>query len=227
MNLVEHYDGLYKEAIQKIRTDDYQTDDLIDACDDDRRGITLVIRPQLQVRNNIQNFLADLKAIEPGQYYYPNSDIHITLMSVISCYNGFDLSQISIPEYVEIIKKSLIHGKPVSIEFKGITASPSCIMVQGFMSNDILNDIRDQLRINFRNSGLQQTIDQRYSIQTAHATVIRFRKQFRRKENFLKALEKYRNFDFGQFNVNNIELVHNDWYQRKDNLKRIYKFSLE
>jgi len=227
MNLIEHYDGLYNDAIQKIRTDDYQTDDLIDACDDDRRGITLVIRPQLQVRNNIQNFLADLKAIEPGQYYYPNSDIHITLMSVISCYNGFDLSQISIPEYVEVIRKSLIHGKPVSIEFKGITASPSCIMVQGFMSNDILNDIRDQLRINFRNSGLQQTIDQRYSIKTAHATVIRFRKQFRRKENFLKALENYRNFDFGQFSVNNIELVYNDWYQRKDNLKKIYKFSLE
>jgi 2'-5' RNA ligase len=227
MNLVEHYDKLYKESIQKIRSDVYQVDNLIDASDDDRRGITLVIRPEPEVKNNIQTVLADLKAIEPEQYYYPDSDIHITLMSVISCYNGFDLSQIAIPDYVEVINKSLIHEKPVNIEFKGITASPSCIMVQGFMNNNMLNDIRDQLRINYKSSGLQQTIDERYSIKTAHATVVRFRKRFTRKDDFIKTLESYRNFDFGQFTVNNVELVFNDWYQRKENVKTLYKFNLE
>ena len=43
MNLVEHYDKLYKEAILEITSDKYQTDDLIDATGDNRRGITLVI----------------------------------------------------------------------------------------------------------------------------------------------------------------------------------------
>lgn len=227
MNLIEHYNKLYEDSIQKIKSDMYQVDNLVDASDDDRRGITLVIRPDMEIKNNIQSFLADLKDIEPEQYYYPNSDIHITLMSVISCYKGFGLSQISISDYVEVIKESLIKGKSVNIEFKGITASPSCIMVQGFMNNEILNDIRDQLRVNYKSSGLIQTIDQRYSIRTAHATVIRFRKEFSQKENFLNALESYRNHDFGQFSVKQIELVYNDWYQREENSIRLYRFNLE
>ena len=227
MDLIEHYNKLYKESIQKIRSDEYQTDVLMDASDDNRRGITLVIRPDLSVKDKIQTFLTDLKVIEPEQYYYPNTDMHITLMAVISCNEGFGLSQISIPDYIEVIQKSLVNQKPVTIDFKGITASSSCIMVQGFMRDDILNDIRDQLRINFRNSGLQQTIDARYSIQTAHATVVRFRKRFTRKDDFIKVLERYRNFEFGKFTVNNVELVYNDWYQKNENVKTLSRFKLK
>ena len=65
MNLVEHYDNLYRASVQKILADEYQTDDLIDSPDDKRRGITLIIRSDLQVRNRIQKFIDDLKSIEP------------------------------------------------------------------------------------------------------------------------------------------------------------------
>ena len=226
MNLRKHYDNLYKEAIQKIGSDNYQTDDLIDSEYDARFGITLLIRPDIFVCDRIQSFLTELKNIEPYQYYYPSSDIHVTLMSIISCHEGFDLSHVSIMDYVEVVKKSIIGCKNIDVEFKGITASPSCIMIQGFLNGDTLNNIRNNLRINFKNSSLQQTIDERYTIQTAHLTVVRFKKLFSRKTDFLKLIEKYRNYDFGVSTIDTLDLVYNDWYQRNANQKELYRFSL-
>lgn len=226
MNLVEHYDKLYQDSIQKITSKNCETDQLIDSHADQRFGITLLIRPNNQVKNKIQEFLNYLKAAEPGQYYYRDSDIHVTVMSIISCYTGFDLAQISLPDYIELIKKSMLALQKFEIKFKGVTASPSSIMIQGFLNNNTLTNFRDSLRVNFKNSGLEQTIDKRYSIQTAHATVVRFRQELTRKEEFITILNYYRNFDFGILPVDSLELVYNDWYQRKEQVKQLYRFDI-
>lgn len=92
------------------------------------------------------------------------------------------------------------------------------------MNNNCLNEIRDNLRAAFKNSSLEQSLDKRYSIQTAHSTVVRFKNKFEEKDSFLKIIEKYKNFDFGTFNVNNFELVSNDWYQRDEFVRKLYDF---
>jgi 2'-5' RNA ligase len=216
MNLKEHYNLLYKEGIDKIVSDTYKID---------RFGLTIVIRPSAAVKNNIQQFLDELKKIEPNQYYYPSSDIHITVMSIISCYEGFEIDTIDLSKYINLIQKCLI-TENINIQFKGLTASDSCIMVQGFMNNNYLNEIRDNLRVAFKNSNLEQSLDKRYSIQTAHSTVVRFKKQFEKKESFLEIIEKYKNFDFGSFNMNKFELVSNDWYQREEFVRKLYDFEI-
>lgn len=226
MNLIEHYNILYKESIEKIRSDTYQIDNLIDSKSDSRFGITLIIRPDNEVKNEIQAFLNELKSIEPDQYYYPDSDIHITLLSIISCQERFELSQISILDYIELIKKSIFSQKSFKIEFKGITASPSCIMIQGFLGDDTLNDIRNNLRTNFKNSNLKQTIDNRYPILTAHSTVVRFRKLLTQKNEFINVLENYRDHKFGTSTINMLEFVCNDWYQRKEFEKVLYRLNI-
>ncbi|RBQ08762.1 2'-5' RNA ligase family protein [Pedobacter miscanthi] len=225
MNLAEHYNKLYDNSITKIANGDYETDHLIDSDTDQRFGITLVIRPDAMTNNNIQQFLTEAKAIEPDQYYYQNADIHITLMSIISCYDGFDLKNINVEDYVALIQRVLARYKSFNIRFKGLTASPSCILVQGFLT-DNLNEIRDDLRAAFKNSDLQQSIDKRYAIQTAHSTVIRFRSELKNKEALIDLVEKYRDYDFGTFEVKQIELVYNDWYQREKHVKKLYRFSL-
>jgi 2'-5' RNA ligase len=224
MNLKKHYDTLYKESIEKIAADNYHIDNQIDWLSDNRFGLTLIIRPDIQAKNNIQVFLDELKEIDPDQYYYPNSDIHITVMSIISCYDGFDLATISIPDYVAIIEKSLAGIPDFEINFQGITASPSAIMIQGFTNSNSLNDLRNNLRTNFRSSGLEESIDKRYSIQTAHSTVARFRKPISNKEKLIEILEKYRDFSFGKFKVEQLYLVYNDWYQRDKSVKELHEF---
>jgi len=226
MNLEEHYSNLYKDSYKKISEGDYAIDPLLDVLDDYRFGITIVARPSLSVKNNIQNFLTELKAIDGNQYYYQNSDLHITVMSLISCYTGFNLNQISVPQYIELINKSLSGIKSFAIHFKGLTLSPSCVIVQGFFDDGTLEDIRNNLRINFRNSDLEQSIDKRYSIQTAHSTIVRFRKELEKKDSFLNMIERYRDYNFGSFKVENLELVYNDWYQREKFVKHLHSFNL-
>ncbi|MDQ0640632.1 2'-5' RNA ligase [Pedobacter sp. W3I1] len=225
MNLAEHYHKLYTESIAKILAGNYEIDHLIDSDTDQRFGITLIIRPNAATNSKIQQFLTEAKAIEPDQYYYQNPDIHITLMSIISCYEGFDLKDIEVEDYIQLIQQILSRHKRFKIQFKGLTASPSCILIQGFLT-DTLNEIRDDLRAGFKNSDLQQSIDKRYAIQTAHATVIRFRSELKHKDSFLSLIEKYRDFDFGTFEVKQIELVYNDWYQRERFVKKLQVFEL-
>ena len=146
-------------------------------------------------------------------------------MSIISCYTGFDLQRIAIPDYVRVIEQS-IAGNNIAIRFTGVTASPSCIMLQGFPEDDTLNTIRNNLRTNFKSSTLEQSIDKRYSIQTAHTTVIRFRKPIAHLDEYLKILEIYRDHDFGTLRTNTLELVHNDWYHRTERIKQLHTFSL-
>lgn len=227
MNLKEHYNRLYINSLEKIKNDQYSIDQLIDSSSDNRFGITLLIRPSLEVKNKIQGFLNELKKSNPNQYYYPNSDIHITVLSVISCYEGLDLRTISVHEYNKIIQKSIEDIENFEIHFQGITASNSAIMIQGFPSNNALDQIRKNLRVNFGNSHLQKSIDKRYIIQTAHSTVVRFSDKILDKESLFETLEKYRAFDFGKFNVEKIELVFNDWYQRNHLVQNLSHFELE
>ncbi len=223
-DLKKHYDVLYKESIEKMVAGTYQIEHEIDSSSDHRFGLTLIIRPNNQIKKNIQIFLDELKAIDPDQYYYPDSDIHLTVLSIISCYDHFDLDSIAVADYVALIEKSLANIGELEINFQGITASPSAIMLQGFPSTNALDDLRNNLRANFKESALEQSIDKRYSIQTAHSTLARFRKPIENKEKLLATLEKYRNFDFGNFKVESCYLVYNDWYQRKQWVKVLHEF---
>jgi 2'-5' RNA ligase len=226
VNLKEHYSELYKESVKKISSGKYEIDNLIDSKSDKRFGITLLVRPSNNVKAKIEKLTLELKKAEPNQYYYPNSDIHITVMSIISCYDSFNIENIELSKYIELIKKCLPNKKNIEINFKGLTASNSCIMLQGFMNNNVLNEIRENLRFEFKKSELEQSLDKRYSIQTAHSTIVRFRNHLNEKENFLKIIDKYADFDFGTFEIKKIELVYNDWYQRKELVKKLYEFKI-
>lgn len=226
MNLQEHYNELYKKSSEAILAGNYKLDAQINNESDSRFGITFLIRPSEIIKANIQSFLDELKAIEPNQYYYPDSDIHITLMSIISCYDGFSLDTINVHEYIDLIQQSLVILDKIKIEFRGVTASPSAIMIQGFPTDESLNNFRDKLREDFKKSSLQQSIDSRYAISTAHSTVLRFQEKLENPQKLMQVVEKYRDYDFGEFQVENLELVYNDWYQRAKNTIHLAEFRI-
>ncbi|MBO9583839.1 MAG: mutarotase [Flavobacterium sp.] len=226
MNLTEHYDQLYKTSSEIISAGKYSIDSELKNDSDSRFGITLLIRPNDEIKANIETFIKELKKAEPELYYYPDSDIHITVMSIISCSSDFTLNQISPNEYIEVICRSLVDVEKIQIQFKGITASPSALMIQGFPSDETLNNLRNRLRENFKNSGLKQSIDSRYSISTAHSTIMRFQEKLHDPKKLIEIAEKFRDFDFGTFDVKNLELVYNDWYQRKSTTRVLGDFGL-
>lgn len=226
INLETHYNKLWEESSGTFREGGFQVDPLIHSSDDNRFGVTLLLRPSEPVLNSMSLFLNELKKTEPNLYYQPISDIHITVLSIISCYDGFELSMINIKEQTKLIQKSLEGLSSFTIRCKGVTASQSAVMIQGFPSDDQLGKIRDSLRENYANSDEQSRMDVRYAITTAHSTVVRFPEKPQNIQKFISVLEKYREFDFGSFEVKSLEFVFNDWYQKKEKVKRLVKLKL-
>ena len=221
-----HYDQMWEKAVINYGEGSFRYDSWLDRQDDDRLGITLLLRPDELVKKEIQSFLNELQVMLPDQYYYPSTDIHLTVMSIISCYSGFSLDQIRLPDYNALLSNCLSAVRPFSIQFKGITAADAGIMIQGFPESGVLNEIRDRLREAFKNTSLQHSMDKRYRITTAHMTVMRFRKIIDRPNSLIETLQSYRMHDFGTSRIGQLELVFNDWYQRKDKVERLHFFRL-
>lgn len=219
----EIYQELWDQSRKKFLRNEFELDTLIDNPHDLRRGITCLVRFNDSVTSSVESFIKDAKLIEPNQYYYPKSDLHLTIMSIITCHEGFSLNSININDYISIIEECTSAIKPFKIHFKGITASPSCIMLQGFPHTDAINQARDYLRRRFKKSTLQCSIDSRYTIKTAHSTIIRFRKPVSSHGKFLDFLNCCRELDFGTMDVNSFELVFNDWYQKSEKTKVLHR----
>ncbi|MGL1957984.1 MAG: hypothetical protein OCD00_11785 [Colwellia sp.] len=112
------------------------------------------------------------------------------------------------------------------VKFKGITVSPSCILIQGFPEDKQLNHLRDKLRVNFKKAKLESTIDSRYKISTAHTTAVRCITPFKNSYKLMEVLSKHKNYDFGTLEVNSLELVFNNWYQNLSITKRLSSVEL-
>ncbi|AMM50767.1 hypothetical protein TH61_05645 [Rufibacter sp. DG15C] len=226
-SLSDQYDTLWRQAHHQFSQGSFELDPfLASKTPDTRRGITLLARPNPEVQTRIQEMLQRLKVVEPSQYYYPAQDLHLTLLSIISCLPDFDSRSIQAGDYCRLLQEALHGIQPFIIYYKGITASPSCIMVQGFPDGEGLQQLREQVRTAFKNSDLPHTIDQRYEIHTAHSTVLRFQAPLKNPAAFLSLLEQFRATDFGSFTIEQVELVYNDWYQRASNTQTLATFQL-
>ncbi|MFT6985871.1 MAG: 2'-5' RNA ligase [Psychromonas sp.] len=207
------YDEMWVNAIQCIKDDKYEIDNLMNSSEDTRRGVSVLSYLSHPLGVAICELLDELKGIEPEQYYYPTNEFHLTILSIITCVEDFKLSDIDVKAYSDAFELAVKEIGPLKIRYSGVTASPSCILIQGFPDNDQLHFLRDKLRLSFKKANLHTTIDLRYKISTAHSTVVRFRAPLRKRDEFIDVLSKYRKTDFGTLKVDRLELVFNNWYQ--------------
>ena len=224
--LKRQYQNLWRSALQSFEQGQVETDDiLLDKQTDLRRGMTLIIRPSQEVAERISLFLTELAVAEADQYFYHPNEFHLTLLSLFT----------ATPDYKPLYKKQsafigaadqvLSQARPFKIRFRGVTAAPGAVMIQGFPEDDSLNVLRNKLREQLSENGLGDGLDARYPIITAHITVFRFQQQPNKVESFLKCLRQYRLFDFGEMNVSAVQMVENDWYMSRNKVKVIRQWA--
>lgn len=223
-DLKHTYNQLFEVSFPKITSGEISIDRKIEH--DDRFGLTVVIRPDLHTKKHISAFLDELRAIDPKQYYYPCSDMHVTVLSIVSGNSGFELADVDVSKYARIISDSLQNIGVFNIELKGVTTSAEAVLIQGFPSDETLEKLRDNLRTNFKKSGLHHTIDVRYAISTAHVTAVRFASELKNPVEFAHVISKYREHCFGAFAVQKLEFVCNDWYQKESKTVLLRDFLL-
>lgn len=211
------YDDMWEKFKSASEQNKYELDPyLLDPHSDTRRGITALAylnQNQSAALDEIVKFQNAVKAIEPQQYYHPLNELHLTLLSVISCMAGFQLSEINTETYAEIFASVVRDIHPIEIQYQGISASPNCILIQGFPIGDELEKLRNTLRTKLKAAGLRVSFDSRYTLVTAHSSVIRFRTPISNSKQLLALCHQYRNHSFGHIVLSDFELVFNNWYQ--------------
>jgi 2'-5' RNA ligase len=226
MGLKNHYLSLHDSALSIVRKEGFSIDAELNNPNDRRRGLTLLLRPNPEIVEALNEFISEGRALLPGQYFYPPSDLHLTIMPIISCYEGFSLEKLDLSVYDQLIVNSLKGIRKMEIEFEGVFVSPSCLMVKGFPLNEYLMHFRQNLRKSFATSNVEQSLDKRYKLVAAHSTLIRFVKPIEDKEKVYSLLEAYKNFNFGTQYFDQVFFVYNDWYQRKSIVKTLYTYPL-
>ena len=99
-------------------------------------------------------------------------------------------------------------------------------MIQGFMDNNSLNELRDALRNELRLCGCAKGLDERYRLESAHMTVVRFRTLLSDSGRFGTILEEARQRSFGVATVRSVNLVTNDWYMSHRTTETVRRYRL-
>ena len=227
MDLEKHYRELNRITLREIQNKGFSFDPELDNEQDSRRGLTLLLRPNQALKNAFGIFIEAVAAVEPGHYFYPASDLHITILPIISCIPKLALEQLDINKYGEVIEGAMDGTGKIGIRFEGIFASPSCLMVCGYMMDENLEKLRKNLRSAFSGVTLQQSLDRRYKLVTAHSTVVRFSQPVKHPDKILSLLNTFRDHHFGEAQFSQVEFVFNDWYQRERHVESLRKFKLK
>ena len=229
------YDQLWHENALKLKQNMLEFDPYLMGKPDSRMGISLILRlnenPTLM--SNIKKFYQTFHQLDPNQHMSQTESLHVTLLSLVTCREHFEFNVFNLNQYVQVIQSAINDAikatqktKSINILFKGITISSSCILLRGFAMNDLLAEVRKNLRIHFNASDLEHTIDSRYSIQSAHCTMVRFKQPTRLPIKLYKLIKQNIDTDFGEVESTYCDLVINDWYHTKEKSTLLARFPL-
>lgn len=221
------YDQMWQEAHPSLSQGNIEGDPHLSGRSvDSRYGWTLIARPSAEVQQEFQRFLKGMPDFEPNQHYYHPESFHFTVLTLITGSPQWASYQARIPRYYSVLKETFVQMDPITIQVRGITATRSCVMAQGFPEADQLNRIRDRLRAVLHEHQLGDTLDQRYRIRLAHCTLMRFTQPLSNGAAFLEYLQPWRDFDFGTTHVKAIQFVFNDWYMSPEKVKLLAEYQL-
>ncbi|HEU5124618.1 MAG TPA: 2'-5' RNA ligase family protein [Verrucomicrobiae bacterium] len=226
--LSERYEHLWNSALPAIRNGAIEIDPtLAKWIPDQRRGFTLIARPNLETQQHVQKFIDALKAIDPEQYYYPPNSLHVTVLSLFTATEAHERFSRRRKEYEAAVASAVAGTPSFEIQFNGITASPGAVMIQGFPRGEVLERLRECLRRTLQNPNLSDELDTRYRLITAHMTAVRFRAPLGDSHQYAEKLKAFRETTFGSSHIEILSLVQNDWYMSPQNLELLSDYPLD
>ena len=206
------YGRLWSKTVALLKSGGPRIDPLLrNKAGDPRRGVTLVVRPDAGVRRRVAKFLREAAAICPRQHFYRPAELHLTVLAVIPGSTAWRAQIHRLPACQTILEKVMKNRRAFSVEFRGVTASPDAVMIQGFPADDVLAQLRDELRSAFRRHGVGENLDRRYKITAAHLTAMRFSNPKADWKRLLSLLEAHRETDFGETRFQSVQLIWTDW----------------
>lgn len=222
MKIEDLYTSISNNGISKITNNKERVDTFLRNIDKvNRMGIAILIRLNDEVKCKIQNIENELKEIDSNQYYYPKDELHITLLSIIPATEGFKYTDKQIENYNKVISSIVKNTNKFKINLKGIIASDSAVIVKGYYQDE-LEKLRKRLREDIIENGLE--LKEIYKTMSSHVTISRFKEKLQNKEKFIQFIKEHNNYDFGEFEVSEIEFTYHGMYGEKREV--LYKYIL-
>jgi 2'-5' RNA ligase len=222
------YERLWQKAALAFEAGRPRIDPLLPGkVNDPRRGVTLLLRPDQAVQRSIDYFLGKLSDVAPGQNFYRPEEFHVTVLAIIPGSERWQDKLCHLDACRLAVSKVLKEQREFTIAFQGVTATAEAVMVQGFPTDDTLQQIRNRLRKELRNSPLSHELDRRYRIHAAHLTVMRFCRPDTDWQRLKDLLAANRATPFGESRVQSLQLVLTDWYSSADRVKVLEEYRLE
>jgi len=219
--LQRHYDTMWNGAFPAAARGDIDCDPHLAAGPDPRRGLTLIARPGPALQARFNALLDCLAGAEPHQYRYPAADMHVTMLSLVTVTDNPAPHLLRLADYSACVRAAVDGIASFEIDFDGITMSRGAVLAQGFPRGPALQTLRDRLRAGLNGQGLGASLDQRYRLVTAHATLLRFVAPLQAPARFAALLDSLRNTPLGSLRVDAVELVTNDWYMSRGSVDRV------
>jgi 2'-5' RNA ligase len=221
------YDDLWAEAQEWFEAGRVDVDPYLDDREhDDRRGLTLVLRPDEAAQMRIALRLEQVRGFAPDQYYYQPGELHVTLLSLISAASGFDLDAVPLDAYQAVFEDLFRGLAPFTIRYLRLLAAKDALFLAGTSDGDTINFLRDRVRAALDAAGLGASLDQRYPAVTAHTTILRFRSVPRDLPGLLAWLRDNQDRSLGVFVADRVDFVCNDWYMSQDEVKLLGSYPL-
>lgn len=221
------YDMLWNTSFEAVSRGDIDIDPHITHPESDhRRGLTLIIRPSPAFAAEILAFLDEIKKLEPDQYYYSASNLHFTVLSLFTATTNFQQEYDRLALYKAAVEEALQGAHPFVLTLSGLTVSKSAVLLCGFPQPDMVNSIRRNLREILMNNGLGGGLDTRYLLVGNHTTITRFSAPLRDPRKLSQFLLENKAREFGRLEVNELQLVKNDWYMSQQHSPIVAKFPL-
>jgi hypothetical protein len=137
---------------------------------DHRYGINIVWYPPSVLVAHIVNIQNHLKSIEPDQYYYPSSDLHLTVLELASGLDRPAFEKTLKPALDAMSYPSLYHSAPRLRSARARYDERACAVIFSDISG--LAELRDALTEGLITKGI--TLQPRYKSTSAHLTFMRY-----------------------------------------------------
>lgn len=219
--LQAHYDAIWARSAGAIRAGEIECDPRLASGPDPRRGLTVIARPDAVLAARFEALLDTLGAIDAQQYRHPLADMHVTVLSLFTVCEDYHAQLARCEDYRAAVRDAVVGVPPFEIEFRGLTASRGAVLAQGFPRDGTLDALRERLRAALRARGLDASLDARYKLVTAHATLLRFTRPLAQPARFAEVLAALRGAALGSMRVERVELALNDWYMSSGTLRHI------
>ena len=220
MNLEEIYYQKHIKGLESIKNENEFLDENLNNANDTRRGIALLIRPSEEVNKKIQNKVKELKYIDSSLYLYSTDCLHISLYSFIHQTKDFIYKNEQKELYIRLSKEVLSNVKKFKISCKGLMFTETAILVKGYPEKT-MNEIRKNIRETLYKNNISHI--EKYKDDICHLSLGRFKNRITNREKLIQFVDDNYNYDFGSFDVSEVELLCHDWYDTKKDVFEKFK----